>query len=403
MRPVVAAGTDIGHVREGNEDSYLVMDPLFAIADGMGGHRGGEVASQLAVETMEHLFTRGEGVLAELIREANRAVFERSMRDRTVAGMGTTLTAALVEDDRIHLGHVGDSRAYLLRDGELRQLTEDHTLVARMVKDGELTAEEAEVHPHRSIITRTIGVEPDVEVDELYLEARVGDRLLICSDGLTGMLSDAQIELILTQDRNPTTAVQRLIDSANEAGGVDNITALLIDIHEGPPSSHPVTATATRAGIPAPAEGAERGGATDTGGRGGPAEPTGSAEQEPPLPPPRPLAHARRAIVWLAITLAILVLAFVGFRLYLDTQWYVGVSDGRVAVFRGIPAEVAGFRLHHVVVETAIVAEDAQALALYRDLDEGITAGDRVEADAIVQQIRDDLAQAGGTAQGPSG
>ena len=272
-----------------------------------------------------------------------------------------------------------------------------------MVKDGELTAEEAEVHPHRSIITRTIGVEPDVEVDELYLEARVGDRLLICSDGLTGMLSDAQIELILTQDRNPTTAVQRLIDSANEAGGVDNITALLIDIHEGPPSSHPVTATATRAGIPAPAEAAGQGGATDTGGRGGPAEPTGSAEQEPPLPPPRPLAHAQRAIVWLAITLAILVLAFVGFRVYLDTQWYVGVSDGRVAVFRGIPAEVSGFQLHHVVVETAIAAEDAQALALYRDLDEGITAGDRVEADAIVQQIRDDLAQAGGTAQGPSG
>lgn len=121
------------------------------------------------------------------------------------------------------------------------------------------------------------------------------------------------------------------------------------------------------------------------------------------MPPQRPLAHARRAIVWIAATLAIVVLAFVGFRVYLDTQWYVGVSDGRVAVFRGIPAEVAGFQLHHVVVETAIVAQDVQALALYRDLDEGITAGDRAEADAIVQQIRDDLAQMGGAAQGPGG
>jgi protein phosphatase len=315
--------------------------------------------------------------------------------------MGTTLTAAVIEGDRVHLAHVGDSRAYLLRDGELRQLTEDHTLVHRMVLEGELTEAEAQVHPHRSILTRSIGVDGNVDVDEIDLDAKPGDRLLLCSDGLTGMLSDFQIERILTEESDPSTAVQRLIDEANEAGGVDNITALLIDIEDGDPTPRPVSATAPRAGTSAPTGAAQRAGTTDTVGRGGPAEPTGSAEQEPPRSPRRSLARARRPLARAGVTLAILVLAFVGFRVYLDTQWYVGVSDGRVAVFRGMPAEVVGFELHHVVVETTIPAEDATALALYRNLDDGITAHDRAEADAIVERIRDDVALASGLSPEP--
>ena len=401
MRAVVAAGTDIGHVREGNEDTYLVMDPLFVIADGMGGHRGGEVASTLAVETMEHLFSSGEGTLAELVREANRAVFERSTLERAVAGMGTTLTAAVIEGDRVHLAHVGDSRAYLLRDGELRQLTEDHTLVHRMVLEGELTEAEAEVHPHRSILTRSIGVDGNVDVDEIDLDAKPGDRLLLCSDGLTGMLPDPRIAEILRDEPDPNTAVERLIDEANEAGGVDNITALLIDLQEGDPTPRPVSAIGTQAELRAPAGAGARSETTDTEAREGPAEPTGSAEEEPLRSPRRSLARARRPLAWAGVTLAILVLAFVGFRVYLDTQWYVGVSDGRVAVFRGMPAEVAGFELHHVVVETTIPAEDATALALYRNLDDGITAHDRAEADAIVERIRDDVALASGLSPEP--
>ncbi|HEU4354419.1 MAG TPA: Stp1/IreP family PP2C-type Ser/Thr phosphatase [Actinomycetota bacterium] len=400
MRIVVAAATDIGQVRDGNEDTYVAESPLFALADGMGGHRGGDVASRIAIDTLERRFPTGEGTLAELVREANRAVYERSMADRAVSGMGTTLTAAALEGERVHLAHVGDSRAYLLRDDELRQITEDHTLVQRMVAEGELTPVEAEVHPHRNILIRSVGVDPNVEVDEIDLEPRSGDRLLICSDGLHDMLPNRHIAQVLTTEPDPHDAVRRLIADANEAGGIDNITVILLDFHNtdepdrGSQARDASTETRTipRSGDPGTATAT-----THTGRRGGRAEPTGSAEQEPPRPPRRRLVSRirwSRLALWAGIVLAIVVVAFVGFRIYLDTQWYVGVSDGRVTVFRGMPTEVGGFDLHHVVVETTIPAQDAQALALYRDLDEGITANDRAEADAIVERIRQDVATA---------
>jgi protein phosphatase len=321
--------------------------------------------------------------------------------------MGTTLTAAVLEGSHVHLAHVGDSRAYLLRDGELRQVTEDHTLVQRMVAEGELTPEEAEVHPHRNILIRSVGVDANVEVDESELEPRPGDRLLICSDGLHDMLPNRHIAQILTTEPDPHAAVRRLIADANEAGGIDNITVILLDFHgdteadaeEGGAARD--LGTETRA-IPRPGASNRRSATTGTGRRRGFVEPTGSAEREPPRPPRRPLA-ARirwpRVALWTGVALALVVVAFVGFRMYLDTQWYVGVSDGRVAVFRGMPTEVAGFDLHRVVVETTIPAEDAQALALYRDLDEGITTNDRVEADAVVERIRQDVAVSGEPAE----
>ena len=413
MKVSVGAATDIGQVREGNEDSFLVVAPLYAVADGMGGHRGGEVASSLALETVQGMFERREGSLADQVVEANRAVFDRSQNDRTVSGMGTTLTAALVDGSRVHLVHVGDSRAYLLRGGELAQLTEDHTLVHRMVMEGEISQEEAETHPQRSILTRALGVDQSVQVDEGDVEVADGDRLLLCTDGLTGMVPEGQIREILLESADPQEAVEKLVKVANRAGGIDNITAVILDFSEDgsgpgatkrsaipqqptmerpvPPATPPKRSDITVVGAPIPEPSPEASTAR------GPSTPSPAARPAPEARPGAPRRSSRRVGrkvgIWAGVTLAVVALGIVGLRLYLDTQWFVGVSNGRVAIFRGVPTEVGGFELHSVVVETSIPAEDAQALALYRDLPDGITADDRTGAETIVESIRDDVAR----------
>ena len=371
MRVTAAAATDIGLVREGNEDSYLTEEPLFAVADGMGGHRGGEVASQLAVETLEKLFKQGAGDLPDQVQEANRVVFERSVLDRKVAGMGTTLTAALVEGDRVRLAHVGDSRAYLLRDGKVRLLTEDHTLVHRMVTEGEISQEEAETHPQRSVLTRAVGVDTVVDVDDDTVHILPGDRLLLCTDGLTSMVSEEVIEEVLGDVPDPQEAAQQLVRMANEAGGVDNTTVVVLDFSDDDAAARP------------------NGEATSSGAATAPASTARSARSR------RRRLPTRKVLMWAGSIVALAVVALVGLRLYLDTQWYVGVSDGHVAIFRGIPTEVAGFELHHVVVETTISAQKAESLVVYRDLGDGRTAEDREGASAIVEQIRQDVEQMG--------
>jgi PPM family protein phosphatase len=392
MKVSVGAATDIGQVREGNEDSFLVVAPLYAVADGMGGHRGGEVASSLALETVQGMFERKEGSLADQVVEANRAVFDRSQNDRSVSGMGTTLTAALVDGSRVHLVHVGDSRAYLLRGGELAQLTEDHTLVHRMVMEGEISQEEAETHPHRSILTRALGVDQSVQVDESDVEAAAGDRLLLCTDGLTGMVPEGQIREILLESADPQVAVEKLVKVANRAGGIDNITAVILDFSEdgsGPGPAKRSDVTVVGAPIPEPlAEASTARGPSTSSPAARPA--TGTRPEALRRSSP---SVGRKVGIWAGVTLAIVALAMVGLRLYLDTQWFVGVSNGRVAIFRGVPTEVGGFELHSVVVETSIPAKEAQALALYRGLPDGITADDRTGAETIVESIRDDVAR----------
>lgn len=388
MKLSVGFATDIGQVREGNEDSYLIEHPLFAVADGMGGALGGEVASGLAIETIHDLFSRREGDLVHQVEEANRAVFARSQTDRTVAGMGTTLTAALVDDGRVHLAHVGDSRAYLFRDGELALLTEDHTLVHRMVAAGEITPSEAEVHPHRSILTRVLGMDGEVDVDEEWLDVRPGDRILLCTDGLTGMLSEPQIGEILEASLDPQAAAERLVSSANRAGGIDNITAILLAFDEDGAGGDVAKPTTTSIGI----AGERR---ATTAVETAPERRTTTtldAGRAPRVSSTRPVRT--RALVGVGIALGVIVLGLVGLRFYLDRQWYVGVDDGHVALFRGVPETVAGFDLHDVVTETEIRASEAEALALYRNLPDGITADDRESAEAIVAQIRADVAKA---------
>ena len=236
MRIGRAAGvTDTGRKRLRNEDAFICEPPLFAVADGMGGARAGEIAAGLAAAALEEADaeTRGaEGIVA-LIAEANRRIWERSLSDPATAGMGTTVTAALVDaaSGTVAIGHVGDSRAYLLRDGAIEQLTVDHSLVAELVQSGVLTPEEAERHPQRSAITRALGTEPTVEVDAFTIEAAPGDVFLICSDGLSVMLSDEVVaEIVFSADGDLPRAGEELVRAANTRGGEDNITAVLFEL-----------------------------------------------------------------------------------------------------------------------------------------------------------------------------
>jgi PPM family protein phosphatase len=235
-----AALSHPGRRRRHNEDAYVVQPPLFAVADGMGGAKAGEVASGLAAAAVQESGNDGQsGVarVAALIEEANRRVFRRASEDREASGMGTTMTVALVEDNRVAIGHVGDSRAYLIRDGRLEQLTDDHSLVAELVRSGKLTPEEAETHPQRSVITRALGTEADVDVDTYSVEAAPGDLFLLCSDGLTSMVDDATILDAVERFRtNLGEAAKTLVNAANREGGEDNITVVFFEVgHPGEP------------------------------------------------------------------------------------------------------------------------------------------------------------------------
>jgi PPM family protein phosphatase len=239
-------GTDTGRKRRRNEDEYVVEPPLFAIADGMGGAQAGELAANLAAGAVrggEGGVGSGERRVAELIQEANRRVYQRSSQDAAVSGMGTTMTIALVEEGAVAFGHVGDSRAYLIRDGKLEQLTEDHSLVAELVRSGKLSPEEAETHPQRSVITRALGTDPDVDVDTFSIPTRPGDLFMLCSDGLTSMVEDDLILSTVEKHRDDLqTAAKALIRAANKGGGEDNITVVFFEI--GDDAGEPLEETA---------------------------------------------------------------------------------------------------------------------------------------------------------------
>jgi len=229
-----AVASDTGRRRRRNEDNYVVAPPLFAVADGMGGAQAGEVASQLAASALEAGDSDGlDGTdrIDALIQEANRRIYDRASSDPTASGMGTTMTVALVEGMTIAIGHVGDSRAYLVRGDQMEQLTEDHSLVNELVKSGKLSEEEAQAHPQRSVITRAVGTDPDVDVDGFTIEAEEGDVFLICSDGLSDMVEDEEILELVHQHRDDLDkAVKALVQAANRGGGEDNITAVAFRI-----------------------------------------------------------------------------------------------------------------------------------------------------------------------------
>jgi len=322
---VVGAVTDVGRVRDHNEDAFLVDDQLglFAVADGMGGHQAGEVASATALEALRAAVTSGEGI-RDAVTSANDAVYEKSTTDDRLRGMGTTLTAGtLAAGDTLLLGHVGDSRAYVLRDHQLERLTTDHSLVEELIQAGELTEAQAEHDPRRSMITRALGIEPSVDVDLYPVQVHDGDRLLLCSDGLTGMVGEDEIEAVLTEEHDPTQAARRLIDEANSAGGIDNITVLIVDLVDAERQTAAVPIVTDDQ--PAPAE--------------TPAEqPPEEAPEEPPAPRPRRTRgrrRLRRVLLWALPVVVVLGVAFGFVDYYAHHTYFVGNDGGRVTVFQG--------------------------------------------------------------------
>ena len=396
--------SDLGRQRQGNEDNFFVRAPLFVVADGMGGAQAGEVASEIAVRSFDDELPNGSlpEALTSVIQGANRRIHDKARSDESMHGMGTTTTAAYVDDDEVVIAHVGDSRAYLLRDGDLIRLTKDHSLVGELVARGKLTEEQAEQHPQRSVITRALGPEANVQVDVDIFPAKAGDLFLLCSDGLTSMVHEPKLRPLFEDADSLETLGKRLIDAANAAGGRDNITVILFRLEavEGTESEAPAAATAVvargrhlgvrdvrgrrgaarraRASRAPPASATTRCCAprrsptpsrATTGASGTVAlsaiRPSGETEapEEPPPQEPDDAAAAsaaprrfpgdtgsqprrkrrRRVPVGLIVTLAIVFLILAGGWMATRAVYFVGTDprdDRTIAVFQGLPYDL---------------------------------------------------------------
>lgn len=344
--------TDVGLVRTSNQDRGLAGPVLCAVADGMGGHQGGEVAAQTAVDALEKSFADqgGREGLERAVREANRAVWERSLADESLRGMGTTMTAAaaVTRDGVARLVgvNVGDSRAYLLHNDGLERLTADHTLVAEMVRSGQISASEAAVHPRRHILTRALGVEADVEVDVWELVAEAGMRLVLCSDGLVNEVGEDEITSVLRQAPTAQAAAAALVEAARTNGGSDNITVVVADVREAAPAgaggteteasaSPPRDAGPDQAGLPSANNPVEDGLATA-------AAPAPSEPAMPASPPRRRRARGSRTVT-LKVVLFVLLLGLVlggavaAVVIYNNSSYFVTLQSGRVVIKQGRP------------------------------------------------------------------
>jgi len=347
--------TDTGRQRRGNEDAFYARAPLFAVADGMGGAQAGEVASHLAVEVLEQGLPEGAGSIEERLRarvsEANVRIMESAQADDARAGMGTTLTVAYVGEDDLTVAHVGDSRLYRLRDGTFERLTDDHSLVEELVRQGKLTPEEADEHPQRSIITRALGAEEGVEADSATWAGRQDDVYLICSDGLTSMVAEARVAEILAGASSLAAAGRALIDAANEAGGRDNITVVLFRLEEvgaGVSGAQQTVEHRAPAAAGAPS-------ATATA-------PVARIEPRPPRTRDTARRRRRRPRVPVGPLLVLFLVACVVLGAYYASQtvYFVGASeDGFVTVYRGLPYDLpAGVRLYSVNYESGTPVDE---------------------------------------------
>lgn len=342
-RPTSTFGsrTDVGCVREHNEDSLAVAPPLYVVCDGMGGHAAGEVASEIAATTIAERAPRhlDAEALGRAVEEANLAIIRAAREGVGRAGMGTTCTAAMLENERLVIAQVGDSRAYLLHNGKLQQLTRDHSLMADLIEAGKITPEEAKTHPQRSVITRALGSDPRTEPDLYEINVETGDRLLLCSDGLSTMLEDFEIEAVMCRASDPQRCAAQLVNEAVAAGGYDNVTVVVVDV-------------------------------------------TGFAEVRR-----RKLARKTKIMAGVIVALLLLILGGAAYALNYITSnsAYLTAENGRVVVYRGIPGEFAGMSFS-TLEEVTDVYVDALQPGLANRLTNGtVSAGSVEDAQALVK------------------
>lgn len=339
--------TEVGHVREHNEDSLTVLPPLFAVADGMGGHEAGEIASEITINTLNDLAPESADAeaLARAVVAANLNVIKAPSQGIGREGMGTTLTAAILEKERLIIAQVGDSRAYLLHNGSLQQITRDHSLMADMIEAGQLTEAEARVHPNRSVITRAIGSDPHMQPDLYELNVETGDRLLLCSDGVCGMIEDSEIASIMRQAPSAQACADQLVEAALHAGGFDNATAVVVDVE----------------GFKAVREKKQR---------------------------RKSKALAIGVVFCLLAALACAI--FAGY-MYVNNSAYLIEQDGKVAVYRGLNEELFGMPLSSLEYTSGIEVDQLNPGVANR-IKEGMQVGSLEEANNLITTYQQEIA-----------
>jgi protein phosphatase len=382
MKLTAGTYTDVGQVREINEDYPLVDErlALFAVADGMGGHQGGEVASRTAIEALRAAVASGSPI-NEAIGRANAAVLKRAEGDEQLSGMGTTMTAVVVVGaQQLLIGHVGDSRAYLLHDGALERVTEDHSLVEELVREGRLTPEQAEVHPQRAIVTRALGVDDFVDVDVYTVTVAAGDRLVLCSDGLTTMVRDREVERIARTEADAQRAAEALVDAANAAGGEDNITVIVLDVVEVDAAEAPDPVALADDVVPEPEPPASERVLAATG-----AETPPKAAREPGTR----LRGVRGALLVLVPLLVIATVATAAIGWYARRSYFVGEESGRVVIYKGVPGGVLGWD-PTIDVRTRLLLADLDEVDRER-VSEGAARGSFDRAQAFVDRLQENV------------
>jgi protein phosphatase len=332
-----AALTDKGRKRKTNEDSFLADGKLFAVADGLGGYASGEIASKKALDIIENELAQKNfrarlKNIVKAVEKANKAIYK--LAENQYQNMATTITLALFKKKYLLVVHIGDSRLYLFRQGKLRQLTQDHSLVSKLIEHGGLAKDQASRHPFRSIITRALGANSTVQPDTLRQETRVGDRYLLCSDGLTNMITESEIKKVLTTEVNLEKACQKLITLANNKGGFDNITVVLFEIEK------------------------------------------------------RDLAKGASWLKWLLpLLLIVLLLTVVGIKFWLNNSYFIGLDGNEVVIYQGLPGSVAGFRWQSINTRTGILVQEIKPYYLDR-LKTGLIVKDEKEALSVINELK---------------